>query len=166
MLGPPKEVYFKLKYSCMVFSVPWNEMKMWHSLESYPHHGPNESSFCITSSRRQPARKPWYRTEREQPPTPVTPDHDDPSEKHQSTKNDLLDTTEIAGDVTLWRGGGGGRQSAGMQSDPFSFNLSTFGYIIWIGVRAQNLLRWMAVEHRCGLGGSPEGVKRFLNPIF
>jgi hypothetical protein len=37
------------------------------------------------------------------------------------------------------------------QSDPFSFNLSTFGYI-WIGVRAQNLLRWMTVEHRCGLG--------------
>jgi hypothetical protein len=32
-----------------------------------------------------------------------------------------------------------------------SFNVSNFGYI-WFGVRAQNLLRWMAVENRCGLG--------------
>jgi hypothetical protein len=32
-----------------------------------------------------------------------------------------------------------------------SFNVYNFGYI-WFGVRAQNLLRWMAVENRCGLG--------------
>jgi hypothetical protein len=31
------------------------------------------------------------------------------------------------------------------------FNVYNFGYI-WFGVRAQNLLRWMAVENRCGLG--------------
>jgi hypothetical protein len=32
-----------------------------------------------------------------------------------------------------------------------SFNAFNFG-CMWFGVRAQNLLRWMAVENRCGLG--------------
>jgi hypothetical protein len=142
---------FKFKYSCMVFSVPWNEMKMWHSLESYPHHGPNES-FCIASSRRLLARS--HGTEQR-----TTAHHSHTRSRRplrESIHKDLLDT-EIAGDVRCdalaWWWAAECRQS-----DPLSFNLSTFGYI-WIGVRAQNLL-WASFLRF----GSPEGVKRFLIP--
>jgi hypothetical protein len=124
---------FKFKYSCMVFSVPWNEMKMWHKIWNHipimdqtNHH---RSASPLQEDCLQEAMVP----NRDQPPTTVTPDHDDPSE-NQST-NDLLDT-EIAGDVTLWHGGG--RQSAGRVTHYHSIYLllDTYGF----GVRAQNLL--------------------------
>ena len=38
-----------------------------------------------------------------------------------------------------------------MDINIMSFTAYNYGYI-WFGVRAQNLLRWMAVENRCGLG--------------